>query len=164
MKKKYHLLTFPALAIVILDQISKLLVVSIIQIHESIPVINGFFNLVHIRNRGIAFGLMNRPGGNLFFLFIIDSTIGAIVLLIFWFIKLKDENMGIVLGLSLILGGAVGNLIDRLRLREVIDFLDFYIGPYHWPAFNVADSAITVGAFWMAINMLFLHSSKGHVS
>ena len=164
MKKKYHLLTFPALAIVILDQISKLLVVSIIQIHESIPVINGFFNLVHIRNRGIAFGLMNRPGGNLFFLFMIASTIGAIVLLIFWFINLKDENMGIVLGLSLILVGAVGNLIDRLRLREVIDFLDFYIGPYHWPAFNVADSAITVGAFWMAINMLFLHSSKGHVS
>ena len=150
MKRNYNLLTLPALTIVILDQLSKFLVVSTIQLYETIPVINGFFNLVHIRNRGIAFGLMNRPGGNLIFTFLITSTIGAIVLLVLWFLRLKNENIGIILGLSLILGGAVGNLIDRLRLREVIDFLDFYIGPYHWPAFNVADSAITVGAFgWL---------------
>ena len=160
MKRNYNLLTLPALTIVILDQLSKFLVVSTIQLYETIPVINGFFNLVHIRNRGIAFGLMNRPGGNLIFTFLITSTIGAIVLLVLWFRRLKNENIGIILGLSLILGGAVGNLIDRLRLREVIDFLDFYIGPYHWPAFNVADSAITVGAFWVAINMIFLHSAN----
>jgi len=159
-KRNYNLLTLPALTIVILDQLSKFLVVSTIQLYETIPVINGFFNLVHIRNRGIAFGLMNRPGGNLIFTFLIISTIGAIVLVVLWFLRLKNENIGIVLGLSLILGGAVGNLIDRLRLKEVIDFLDFYIGPYHWPAFNVADSAITVGAFWVAINMIFLHSAK----
>ena len=160
MKRNYNLLTLPALTIVILDQLSKFLVVSTIQLYETIPVINGFFNLVHIRNRGIAFGLMNRPGGNLIFIFLITSTIGAIVLLVLWFLRLKNENIGLILGLSLILGGAVGNLIDRLRLREVIDFLDFYIGPYHWPAFNVADSAITVGAFWVAINMIFLHSAN----
>ncbi len=163
-KRNYNLLTLPALTIVILDQLSKFLVVSTIQLYETIPVINGFFNLVHIRNRGIAFGLMNRPGGNLIFTFLITSTIGAIVLLVLWFLRLKNENIWIILGFSLIIGGAVGNLIDRLRLREVIDFLDFYIGPYHWPAFNVADSAITVGAFWVAINMIFLHSSKDHVS
>ncbi len=160
MKRNYNLLTLPALTIVILDQLSKFLVVSTIQLYETIPVINGFFNLVHIRNRGIAFGLMNRPGGNLIFIFLITSTIGAIVLLVLWFLRLKNENIGLILGLSLIIGGAVGNLIDRLRLREVIDFLDFYIGPYHWPAFNVADSAITVGAFWVAINMIFLHSAN----
>ena len=160
MKRNYNLLALPALTIVILDQLSKFLVVCTIQLHETIPVINGFFNLVHIRNRGIAFGLMNRPGGNLIFTFLITSTIGAIVLLVLWFLRLKNENIGVILGLSLILGGAVGNLIDRLRLREVIDFLDIYIGPYHWPAFNVADSAITVGAFWVAINMIFLHSAK----
>ena len=159
-KRNYNLLTLPALTIVILDQLSKFLVVSTIQLYETIPVINGFFNLVHIRNRGIAFGLMNRPGGNLIFIFLITSTIGAIVLLVLWFLRLKNENIGLILGLSLIIGGAVGNLIDRLRLREVIDFLDFYIGPYHWPAFNVADSAITVGAFWVAINMIFLHSAN----
>jgi len=159
-KRNYNLLTLPSLTIVILDQLSKFLVVCTIQLHESIPVINGFFNLVHIRNRGIAFGFMNRPGGNLIFTFLITSTIGAIVLLVLWFLRLKNENIGIIFGLSLIIGGAVGNLIDRLRLREVIDFLDFYIGPYHWPAFNVADSAITVGAFWVAINMIFLHSAK----
>jgi signal peptidase II len=61
---------------------------------------------------------------------------------------------------SLIIGGAVGNLIDRLYLKEVVDFLDFYIGPYHWPAFNLADSAISVGALWLAFNIIFLQPSR----
>jgi signal peptidase II len=85
----------------------------------------------------------------------VAATIAAVLLLLFWFTKLKDEERRLIFGLSLILGGAIGNLIDRLRLREVIDFLDFHLGAYHWPAFNVADSAITVGTFWVAINLLF---------
>jgi signal peptidase II len=83
------------------------------------------------------------------------ATIGAVFLLAFWFTRLSGEEKSLVFGISLILGGAVGNLIDRLILHEVIDFLDVYIGRYHWPAFNVADSAITVGVIWLAINMLF---------
>ena len=160
MKRNIHLFILPALAVVVLDQISKLIVARTIPIYQSVPVINGFFDLVHIRNRGMAFGLMNRPGSDLSFYVLVAATIGAIVLLVFWFSRLKQEESRIILGFSLILGGAVGNLIDRLRLREVIDFLDFYIGPYHWPAFNAADSAITVGTFWVAINLLFQHPEK----
>jgi signal peptidase II len=150
---------WPALAVVLLDQISKYALIKSLRLYESVPVIAGFFNLVHIRNRGMAFGLMNRPDINYGFYFLIIGTLGAIVLLLFWFFKFNKDGNQITLGLSLILGGALGNLIDRLRFREVIDFLDFYLGTYHWPAFNVADSAITIGTFWVVINLFFQRSS-----
>ncbi|MBN2126451.1 MAG: signal peptidase II [Deltaproteobacteria bacterium] len=155
MKKKILLLLLPAVAILFLDQFSKWMVVGSLQIHESVSVIEGFFNLVHIRNRGMAFGLLNRPGGDFSFYLLTGATLAAVCLLLVWFMKLKDEGPGIILPLALILGGALGNLSDRIRLREVIDFLDFFVGSYHWPAFNVADSAITVGTFWLALIMLF---------
>ena len=163
MKKETYVISLPALSIIILDQISKFVIQGSIHIHGSIPVIAGFFNIVHVRNRGMAFGIMNRPGSDFSFYFLVAATIGAIVLLMFWFRRLKDEDRRIIPGLSLILGGAVGNLIDRLRFQEVIDFLDFYVGPYHWPAFNVADSAITVGTFWVAARLIFKSpkNSKG---
>ena len=154
-KRNTYLLIVPALAVILLDQISKYIVLRTIALHESIPVIGGFFSLVHTRNRGMAFGLMNRPGSDFSFYFLVAATMAAVLLLLFWFTKLKDEERRLIFGLSLILGGAIGNLIDRLRLREVIDFLDLHLGTYHWPAFNVADSAITVGTFWVAINLLF---------
>jgi signal peptidase II len=89
------------------------------------------------------------------FYFLVAASLGAVVLLLVWFLKLKDGDSRLTLGLSLILGGAVGNLIDRLRFREVIDFLDFYLGQYHWPVFNLADSAITVGTFLVALSLIF---------
>ena len=161
MKKKTLLPLLPALAVVALDQISKIVLAYNIPKYASVPVIKGFFNLVHVRNRGMAFGLMNRPGHVFKLYFLIAATLGAIVLLLFWFRKMKDEDHNITIGISLILGGAVGNLIDRIRLGEVIDFLDFYVGSYHWPAFNVADAAITIGIFWLAVNTLFRKTSKG---
>jgi len=148
-------MVWPALAVVLLDQLSKFAILHSLRVYESIPVLNGFFNLVHIRNRGMAFGIMNRQDVDLPFYFLLAATIGAIILLVFWFFRLKQGPSRTILGLSLILGGAIGNLIDRLRFGEVIDFLDFYVGPYHWPAFNVADSAITVGTFLVAISLLF---------
>ena len=160
MKKKYPLIVFPSLAILLLDQITKWGILRTLDIHESITVVSGFFNLVHVRNRGMAFGFLNRAGGDLPFYFLVFATVGAIFLLVFWSIKLKPEEYRILPGLSLILGGALGNLIDRIRLHEVIDFLDFHIGRYHWPAFNVADSAITVGTLWVALNLLFRHSQS----
>ncbi len=146
---------WPALAIIVLDQISKFAVMQSLRVYESVPVIEGFFNLVHVRNRGMAFGLLNRPDINFGFYLLVGASIGAVVLLLIWFVKLEENDSLTILALSLILGGAVGNLIDRLRLREVVDFLDVYVGTYHWPAFNVADSAITVGVFLVAINMFF---------
>ena len=161
MKKTTLLPLLFALAVVALDQISKIVLAYNIPKYASVSVIKGFFNLVHVRNRGMAFGLMNRPGHGFKFYFLITATLGAIVLLLFWFRKMKDEDHNITIGISLILGGAVGNLIDRIRLGEVIDFLDFYVASYHWPAFNVADAAITIGIFWLAVNTLFRKTSKG---
>lgn len=148
---------WPAFGIILLDQISKFAVMQSLRVHESVPVIAGFFNLVHVRNRGMAFGFLNRPDVSLGYYLLVGASIGAVILLLFWFIKLKETDNMTVLALSLILGGAIGNLIDRLRFREVVDFLDVYVGAYHWPAFNVADSAITVGAFLIAITVIFRH-------
>jgi len=151
----YHLMAWPALAVVVLDQVTKLAVVRSLRLYETVPVIDGFFNLVHIRNRGMAFGLMNRPDFEFAFWFLVAATLCAIMLILFWFFRLEDDDRLMTAGLSLILGGAAGNLIDRIRLHEVIDFLDFYLGSYHWHAFNVADSAITVGTFGVAAILIF---------
>jgi signal peptidase II len=158
-RRNYPLMICPALLIILADQISKFAVMRCLQVHESVPVITGFFDLVHVRNKGMAFGFLNRPDINFGFYMLVAASIGAIVLLTVWFINLKKSDNFTVLTLSLILGGAVGNLIDRLRFREVVDFLDIYIGQYHWPAFNVADSAITIGALLLAITMFFRHKS-----
>lgn len=153
--RNYHLIAWPALAIICLDQISKLAVVKYIGLHETLPVITGFFNLVHIRNRGMAFGLMNRPGFDFAFYFLVIASLTAVVVIMIWLLRLKRNDRCLTLGLSLILGGALGNLADRLRLREVIDFLDFFVGTYHWHTFNIADSAITVGTLLVAVILLF---------
>lgn len=145
---------WPGLGVLFLDQLLKLLILKSLQVHQSVAVIQGFFNLVHVRNRGMAFGLMNRTDMTAFSYVLVGLSMGAVVLLGIWFYHLKPRDRQTIFGLSLILGGAVGNLTDRLRFREVIDFLDFYMGSYHWPAFNVADSAITVGTFWVAVRLL----------
>jgi signal peptidase II len=152
---KRTILLWPALAVLALDQVTKYLIATRFPLYETKPVISGLFNLVHIRNKGMAFGIGNRPGTDWGFLLLLGATIGATALLLFWFYRLKSEERGIAFPLALILGGAAGNLADRIRLGEVIDFLDFYIGSYHWPAFNVADSAITVGTLWLAGSLLF---------
>lgn len=112
---------------------------------ESISVIPGFFSITHIQNPGGAFGLLAgqapwvRKG-----VFLVMSTIAVLVVLYFHH-KTPKTHPWLAAGLALIAGGAVGNLIDRFRFGKVVDFLDFYIGAAHWPAFNVADSAITTG-------------------
>ncbi|MCD6295431.1 MAG: signal peptidase II [Deltaproteobacteria bacterium] len=153
-----------ALLIVCLDQVSKIAVLKGLRVYESVPVIKGFFNLVHVRNRGMAFGLMNRSDMDFGFWILVSATVLAIFLLLFWFYRMADESNWTTFGLSLILGGALGNLIDRVRLHEVIDFLDFYVGTYHWPAFNVADAAITMGAFMVGLSLFFGSYAKKAVS
>jgi signal peptidase II len=155
MKKRLILSVFPAALLVIIDQVTKIIVADAIRFHESIAVINGFFNLVHVRNRGMAFGLMNRPDVNIGFYILVAATMVAVILLTYWLCTLETGDNGLRLGLSMILGGAIGNLTDRIRLGEVIDFLDFYINRYHWPSFNIADSAITIGTIFVAFNLFF---------
>jgi signal peptidase II len=131
--------------VIALDQVTKLLVAAQIPLYHSIPVIPGFFNLTHIHNPGGAFGFMaaGNPGlRNLLFIGVSSLAIG---LLIYFYRNTPRSHPFLAAALAMIFGGAIGNLIDRLRLGEVIDFLDVYLGAYHWPAFNVADSAITIG-------------------
>lgn len=156
LKNKGVLISLIALIIIVLDQVSKYLVIKFMNLWETIPVVDGFFNLVHVRNRGIAFGIMNKQGSESLYYLLIAFTVVAIVLILFWTIRLNPGAKSLILGFSFILGGAFGNLIDRVFRKEVIDFLDFYLKSYHWPAFNVADSAITVGTVLIVFNVFFM--------
>jgi signal peptidase II len=158
MTRKYLWVGSVAGAVLVLDAVTKYLVMARIRMFETIPIIPGFFNLTHVRNRGAAFSLFaNMPDGfrNVFFAVV---TVAAVVVIAVLIAK-TNERMP-VLAFSLIAGGAVGNLIDRLRFGEVVDFIDWYVRSWHWPSFNVADSAITVGVALLAIDMLFGASTK----
>ncbi len=137
-----------------LDQASKYIILKYLPINSAIEIIKGFFNIVHVRNSGIAFGLLRGNGAESISLIITIITMIITGILIIWAIRLKNRDRLLKLSLSLIIGGAIGNIIDRIRLNEVVDFLDFYIGSYHWPAFNVADSAITIGTILLAIKII----------
>jgi signal peptidase II len=150
MKKRYALCVLLAGIVIALDQITKMIITRTIPLYGNMPIVKGFFNLVSIHNRGMAFGLMNQPGNEIGFNILTFLTIGAIIGLLIWYVKLNDPSWSVTIAFGLILGGAIGNLIDRLYLKKVIDFLDFYIGSHHWPAFNVADSAITIGTCLLA--------------
>ena len=153
-RSKYIRLALIVGCVVALDQTTKALVQKTMALYHSVPVIPGFFSLTHIHNPGGAFGFMARQGpGVRAFLFLAVSFL-AILLLFYLYRKIPVTYQWLSAGLALIMGGATGNLIDRVRFGEVIDFLDFYIGTHHWPAFNVADSAVTVGISVLLIHMV----------
>ncbi len=154
MKRAYFIFSLVAAVIVVFDQITKYLIDTRMLLHESIPVVQGFFNITYVKNPGAAFGFL--AGANQLFraFFFIGITIAAIILIVYYIRKTKVRDLLVISPLSLIMGGAIGNLIDRVRFGEVIDFLDVYIGPHHWPAFNVADSAISVGAVLLIFEMM----------
>jgi len=153
-KKDYLLFIGVALIILLLDQVSKWMAVNHIEAHQSLSVIPGFFNLVLVKNKGMAFGIFSQTRSGFYYYFLLFTTIGAIGVILFFFFWIKRSKKWLTVGLSLILGGALGNLVDRVRLGYVIDFLDFFLKGYHWPAFNVADSAVTVGTFWLLFNII----------
>jgi signal peptidase II len=145
-------------AIVVVDQITKAIVDRTMPLHHSIPLVDGLFNLTYVRNTGAAFGIFagshevfRRP-------FLIGVSIVAIGFIVVMLRRLRDDATGLAVALAFILGGAIGNLIDRIVYGEVIDFLDVYWSTYHWPAFNVADSFITIG---VAITLFYLLKAKG---
>ena len=153
MNKKVLLLGVTTGLILFLDQITKFYVDSSMRLHESIPVIQGFFSITHVRNPGAAFGFLAGASPLFRSIFFVAVTVLAIILAVHYIWKSRAEEPFLTFALSLILSGAAGNLIDRVRLGEVIDFLDVYIGSTHWPAFNVADSAISVGAVILFIEL-----------
>ena len=128
-----------------MDQITKLLVLALMPLYHVVAVIPGFFNLTHIRNPGGAFGFLAAGGPGLRNALFIGVSVVAMGLIVGFYRSTPRTHPWLATALAMIFGGAVGNLIDRLRFGEVVDFLDVFIGSYHWPAFNVADSAITVG-------------------
>ena len=123
--------------------------------HYSISVVEGFFNLTHIRNPGVAFGLFARHESEYKVLFLVIVTIIAIIAILSIFHQSPDNKRAVRVGLILIFSGAVGNLIDRILYGEVIDFLDIFYEGFHWPAFNVADACITTGVSFMIYDLFF---------
>ena len=149
--QRYRTLAIISFVILVLDQATKLYVDANFRLHESVPVIRGLFHLTYVRNKGAAFGILADNAIRIPF-FITVSIIAMLGIL--WYIKRIREDQKLArYALSLIFSGAFGNLIDRIRLGEVIDFLDVFWQRYHWPAFNVADSAITIGVTLLFIEM-----------
>lgn len=153
MKKNLHYYSFTAF-LVLLDQAAKWAVVRSIRLYSSVTVIPGFFNLTHIHNKGAIFGAFSQTGNRYVTLLLTLASLAALGLVICYFFKTPASERGMKLALSLILAGALGNLIDRVFRGYVVDFLDFYIKRYHWPFFNVADTSITVGAVLLLIFFL----------
>lgn len=141
--------------VIISDQLSKLWVLKKFALYESREVIPGLFSLTYITNRGAAFGFLNGEYGVWRHLFFVVVAVAALIFLWTAFRQFRDEGKLFGWAICLIAGGAIGNLIDRLRLGFVVDFLDFYVKGHHWPAFNIADSAITVGVSLFVLGHLF---------
>jgi signal peptidase II len=152
MNSKYIMLITISAIVLCLDQATKILIDRTMGLHTSITVVENFINITYIRNKGAAFGFLADSSFRL--PFFISVSIIAVVVILCIFRKLRPEQRFNAVALSLIFSGAFGNLIDRVRLGEVIDFLDFHWYQHHWPAFNVADSAICVGVFLLALDML----------
>jgi len=140
---KFRFVFLIALTGVLLDQASKLYIDNSFKLYQSVTVLENFFHITYIRNRGAAFGILSDNALRL--PFFIAVSLVAIIGTIWYLRQLRDDQKLSHLALGLILSGAIGNLIDRIRLGEVIDFVDVHWYNHHWPAFNVADSAICVG-------------------
>jgi signal peptidase II len=147
---RYRLLAITSAIVLVLDQASKLHIDYHFRLHESVTVIENFLNIVHVRNQGAAFGFLADSPFRLPF-FITVALVAAVAIL--WYLHhLRADQRLLQFALSLVFAGAIGNLIDRIRLGEVIDFIDVHWYQYHWPAFNVADSAISVGVVLLLID------------
>jgi len=143
----------------ILDQALKFYIQQTMRLHETIVVIPGFFHLTYIRNPGAAFGLLANQGNGFRFVFFGITSLVAVVLLGTLLYKTPQDQWMMPLAISLVLGGALGNILDRIRFGEVVDFIDVFVNDFHWPAFNLADSAITIGVTILLIHF-FLERQK----
>jgi signal peptidase II len=151
---KWMLALVVAISVVVLDQATKAMVASTMRLHQSIPLIDGVAAFTYVRNTGAAFGILAGRAAALRTPFFLVISGGAVLLLL-WFLRgLPAERRLLVVACGAVAGGALGNMIDRAMLGEVIDFVDLSIGTYHWPAFNVADSAITLGVIVLCLDAL----------
>lgn len=149
------------LLVLIADQFTKLWIAGHFNLFESREIVPGLFNLTYLTNKGAAFGFLNGDHGMWRQMFFIGVAVLALIVLIIVLRRLKDRYGVYSIAIGLIAGGAAGNLIDRLRQGAVIDFLDFYYHGHHWPAFNLADSAITVGVVLLVAAQIFGDNEDG---
>lgn len=151
--KRMPVISSVAFLVIILDYITKKVIISNVMHFESIQVFP-FLNIVFVENKGAAFGLFAHLGNHIFMII-------SVLAIIFILVYVTKFAKGIeIYALSLILGGAIGNLIDRIRSGKVIDFIDFHVGNWHWPAFNIADSALTVGIIIFIWSNIWAHGKK----
>jgi len=151
---KYRLALIVGSTVLVLDQVTKALVENLMHLYQSIEIVPYFAHLTYLKNTGAAFGVLagtRSPVRMVFFVLVSSVAIGCVLYLLK---NLRPGRTSVVTSLALILGGAVGNLIDRLRMGEVIDFIDLHWHHLHWPAFNVADSSITIGVILLFIQMI----------
>ncbi len=146
-----------AIAVLAIDQVTKEAVIKHFALHQSKEIIPGFFHITYVRNTGAAFGILSGKESWRLYFFLVIGTVALVSLFQFFYSNYKDPL--VVIGTAMVCGGAAGNIIDRIRYGYVVDFLDFFWGPYHWPAFNVADSAITVGVLLLLLHFLLKGSS-----
>jgi len=153
LKRAYYLSI--SAAVIVLDVWTKWLVMQRIELHEAVSVIPGLFQLVHVRNTGAAFGIGANAASRIVPILLNAGAIAVFCVVVVYALRSAVTDRLLQTGLHLILGGAIGNLLDRFRFGYVVDFFDAYVGVHHWPAFNVADSAICIG-----IGLLFLDMRK----
>ena len=147
---------FVSAILVFADQITKSMVRSTMSLYESIPVIRDYFHITYVTNDGMAFGL-NFPFG----IYVFSGVSILFTGFLFWYLwNIQDHGLILRTGIALILAGAIGNLIDRVFLGEVVDFLDFMVGDYHWYVFNIADSCVTVGMGFVLYDSLILERKR----
>lgn len=146
--------------VVLSDQASKLAIIKWLAPIGRVKVIPGFFNLVYVMNSGMAFGLLSGNYSTLRVVLLTASALVAVGAIIYFVHTSGDRERLFIFGLSLVAGGAIGNMIDRLRFGGVVDFLDFYISSAHWPSFNLADAGVTVGTIILLIHFWRAGSSK----
>lgn len=154
-KKNYTRFVILAVAVVAMDQLVKALIVATVPAYQTISVIPGFFNLTHIYNTGGAFGFLSGNTSGYQQLFFLAASFVAAGLILYLYAQTPPDQIFLEIGFSLILGGALGNIADRVRIGKVVDFLDFHVMDLHWPSFNIADSAITLGIFIFIYHLLF---------
>lgn len=153
---RYYIL---ALIIIVIDQLSKWIVITKMDVYEQIPIIENFFYFTSHRNSGAAWGILE---GQMLFFYIITALV--VVGLVYYMQRYAKNFTLLAISLSLVLGGAIGNFIDRLVRKEVVDFLDFIIFTYDYPIFNIADSTLVVGVIGLLIATLFEDKLKGKIS
>ena len=142
------------ITILILDRLTKALIQTHFEFNQSATVVDGFFNITYVRNTGVAFGIFSSISSPMKSVLLSLFTGFAAVIVVIYSMRSPVRNRLLQVSLALILGGALGNLYDRLAYGYVVDFLEFYIGAYHWPSFNVADAAISSGVVLLALEIL----------